>query len=330
MNADNLSIDKEQINRLINAIPIGILVLDSENRIVLFNDYLLEILDVNTDTEDSISSNFLFKKMVSLVNTYKSQKNSSFEASLEKTTGNSILINGTISAKDIIIKVEPEIISDEVEVESVQAILEGQENERRRIGREIHDGVGPMLSFIKLSFDSVIDEISNTGFGQPEMLKSISDTIDIVSGDLRALSHRLVPRTLDEFGLYAAFSNLIFKLNESKKAEIEFYSNITSDKRFSEEIELNIYRCAQEILNNAVKYSKASHILVQIILHTDSIILMIEDDGIGFDMAELQQDHHGIGLTNVETRVKLLEGEFTLDSVKGRGTVVSAEIPIKN
>ncbi|WP_430931115.1 sensor histidine kinase [Saccharicrinis sp. 156] len=239
-------------------------------------------------------------------------------------------MKASVSHEEVIIIAERTNITEDVEVESVQAILEGQENERRRIGREIHDGLGPLMSYIKFSFDAIVEEIDSQSISQPELLKNINETIDIVSEDLRSLSHKLVPRTLDEFGLYSAFHNLIFKLNESKKVNVEFYTNMGSELRFDDEIELNIFRCAQELLNNAIKYAKASHILVQIILHSDSIILMVEDDGVGFDKMKLRPDHHGIGLTNVETRVKLLEGEFNLDSEIGEGTVVSIEIPVKS
>ncbi|WP_075589816.1 sensor histidine kinase [Labilibacter marinus] len=326
MDEKNASFSETQIKKILNDIPIGIMVLDGNNEVLVCNNTLLTYL--NLDSIDLLCTSTIYTKIVSTVNIFKSQNNKEFEIKHILSPQNTLLIHGTISDEDIIIKVEPEIASEEVEAESVQAILEGQENERRRIGREIHDGVGPMLSFIKLSFDSVLDEISDTDFKQPEVLKSISETIDLVAADLRVLSHKLVPRTLDEFGLYSAFHSLLFKLNESRKANFEFYSNLTTENRFVVDLELSIYRCAQELLNNAIKYAKASHILVQIILHKQSIILMVEDDGVGFDMSELEDNHQGIGLTNVETRVRLLDGEFNIDSVKGRGTVVSIEIPL--
>jgi signal transduction histidine kinase len=183
---------------------------------------------------------------------------------------------------------------------------------------------------MKLSLDSFIDELHNQNpKASTEVLDNISETIDSITGDLRSMSHNLVPRLLDEFGLSPAFENMVFRLNESKRANIKLYTNIEKDTRFNKDIELNLFRCGQELLNNALKYSKASNILVQLILHKESIVLMVEDDGVGFERKNLQPENYGIGLTNIDTRVRMLNGVFNLDSVLNKGTVSSIEIPLE-
>jgi signal transduction histidine kinase len=181
---------------------------------------------------------------------------------------------------------------------------------------------------MKLSLDSFIDDLHKQN---PQMktdtLDNISETIDSITMDLRSLSHSLVPRLLDEFGLCPAFENMILRLKESKKVEIELYTNIEKDMRLDHEIELNTFRCGQELVSNAVKYSKGNNILVQVILHKSSIVLMVEDDGVGFEKDKLQLENFGIGLTNIDTRVRMLNGEFIIDSVLNKGTVASIEIP---
>ena len=217
----------------------------------------------------------------------------------------------------------------EMETESIQNILASQENERRRIGREIHDGIGPLLSYSKLELDAFLDEYEdiNKEVGEEKLL-NIRQTLDSITNDLRNLSHHLTPRLLEEFGVFSAFSHLITRLNKSIKSKVEFYSNLGSEVRFVQDLELNLYRCGQELLNNAVKHAKASEIMVQLIKHDHSIVLMVEDDGVGFDQQEISVEKSGIGLSNIETRVRTLNGEFYIDSQKHKGTTVSIEIPL--
>jgi signal transduction histidine kinase len=327
MNIRNCLLSADQLYRIANLLPVGILVLGLDHKVIFCNKVFFRILEVRSDDHELISENIHFQKLVDEISQCKGESKQPFLFYVSPNV--SYAISTSVSEQEIIIIAEKMNMKEEVETGSVQAILEGQENERRRIGREIHDGIGPLLSYVKFSFDNIAEEVDKKGVSQSDLLKSISQTIDVVSEDLRSLSHRLVPRTLDEFGLHSAFYTLISKLNESKKVPIEFYTNIKSELRFDNDIELTIYRCAQELLNNAMKYARASHILVQIILHSESIVLMVEDDGVGFDKINLPENHRGIGLTNVETRVKLLEGEYNLDSIKGRGTAVSIEIPLK-
>lgn len=217
----------------------------------------------------------------------------------------------------------------EIETESIQSIIAGQEIERRRIGREIHDGIGPLLSYSKLELDAFLDAFVEQNKDIPdEKLMNIRQTLDSITNDLRDLSHHLIPRLLEEFGLFSAFNSLITKMNSSIKSKIEFYCNIDSATRFDPDLELNLYRCGQELLNNAVKHAKASEILVQLIKHDHSIVLMVEDDGMGFEQINNSPENFGIGLTNIETRVRTLNGEFIIESLINRGTSASIEVPV--
>ncbi len=217
----------------------------------------------------------------------------------------------------------------EIETESIQSIIAGQEIERRRIAREIHDGIGPLLSYSKLELDAFLDEYVEQNKDIPdEKLINIRQTLDSITNDLRDLSHHLIPRLLEEFGLFSAFNSLITKLNNTIKSKIEFYCNIDSSTRFDPDLELNLYRCGQELVNNAVKHAKASEILVQLIKHDHSIVLMVEDDGVGFEQNDNNPEHYGIGLTNIKTRVRTLKGAFIIESRINKGTTASIEVPV--
>jgi signal transduction histidine kinase len=216
-----------------------------------------------------------------------------------------------------------------LEANSIQAIITSQENERRRLAREIHDGIGPLLSSAKLELDLFLEDLSERDKSIPdEKLFNIRQTIDSISVDLRDLSHSLIPRLLEEFGLLSAFQNMVGRIRNSTKSEVDLYCNLEPDDRFDKEIELNLFRCGQELLTNAIRHANAKRIILQLIKHEDSIVLMVEDDGKGFNQEESRKNSDGIGLINIETRVRALNGDFLIEAEKKRGSLVSIEIPL--
>jgi signal transduction histidine kinase len=138
----------------------------------------------------------------------------------------------------------------------------------------------------------------------------------------------LMPRLLEEFGLFSALQNMVTRLDSTTRSQIEFICNFHPRERVEREIELNLFRCCQEMMANAIKHADAEKITVQLIKHGNSIVLMVEDDGTGFNPEELNPEGEGIGLLNIETRARILNGEFLLESVKGRGTLISIELPV--
>ncbi len=324
----------ELLDAFISNTPFGVVVIDLSGNIKTANRLAIQYLDLHVDISDLEDANFL-NLVENIPELYDvlcvSLKDGKKPFNIESLIHNNcyFTISGQVILDGYIVTIEDITKQKEIEANSIQAILEGQENERRRIGREIHDGIGPLMSYMKLSLDSFIDDLHNQNPKvSTEVLDNISETIDSITSDLRLMSHSLVPRLLDEFGLTPTFENMVYRLNESRKANITLYTNIEKDVRFDNDIELNLFRCGQELLSNAVKYAKASNILVQVILHKDSIVLMVEDDGIGFERENLQPENFGIGLTNIDTRVRMLNGEFNLESGLNMGTVASIEIPV--
>jgi len=313
----------ESIQSLLYCIDKGALCINNGDQIIASNGQVEAILEIGDKKQ--FNGNDYTHRFQEQIKAFQQKAINNFEVSIKKKD-NSLHVFSCIANGDEILIICKN--TETIEADSLSAILEGQENERRRLGREIHDSIGPLMSFIRLNLDAVIEKIQDNTIAQhTELIESISETVDGVTSDLRALSHRLVPRTLNEFGLYSAFNSLAYKLNHSKRVNIEFYSNMDVDTRFDNELELNLYRCGQELLYNAIRHANANQILIQIIRHKESIILMVEDDGIGFN-AEIKDTNHGIGLTNIETRTKLLNGVFSLDSVPNKGTVASIEIPL--
>lgn len=324
----------EFFSSLLDNAAFGIIALDIKGKVTLTNPMAINLLDINLTPEGLRGENILdsiehFSLLKDFIKKALQKGKKTFELEAELFNDKYLNIKGRAISNGYIIYINDVTQLKETEANSIFSIIAGQENERRRLAREIHDGIGPLLSSVKLELDSFLDDhTAHDSDPSFEKLINIRETIDSITNDLRNLSHHLLPRLLDEFGLYSAFNSLITRISASTKTNLEFYCNFDSETRFDKEIELNLYRCGQELVNNAVKYAKASEILVQLILHDQTIVLMVEDDGIGFEPEKSDQDPFGIGLTNVETRVRALDGVFTLDSVIDKGTTASIEIPL--
>jgi signal transduction histidine kinase len=322
-------------NALLENITFGIIVLDLDGKISILNSTAKNLLEINVLPDQLIAQNVMdsvdhFPVLKDSIFNALKKGGKSFNLEAEPLNNKFLDIIGKYILNSYLLIIYDVTIQKDLKANSILSMISGQENERRRIAREIHDGFGPVLSAVKLELDSFIDEHdSSLSDASLQKLIDIGDTLDSINIDLRNLSHHLVPRLLDEFGLLSALNSLTVRLNKASTTNIEFYSNLDSGTRFEQDLELNLYRCGQELISNALKYAKANSIIVQLILHKNSIMLMVEDDGIGFTRhEEAEKDYFGIGLTNVETRIRILGGEFRVDSFINKGTTASIEIPL--
>ena len=216
----------------------------------------------------------------------------------------------------------------ELEAEVLSAIVEGQDKERIKIAREIHDGIGPLLSAIRLNLEALQlkfnEQMDNRS---QDDLKQIINALDETHRDIRALSHNLMPPALIDFGLVPAINNLCAKIKSSGKTDIDFITNLK--RRLDPEHELTIYRIVQELTNNSLKHSGAGHLDVQLLDHGSQISLSVDDNGKGIDLKSKNIYSSGIGLSNVQARVNAFRGNCIIESSPGKGFIVQVEIPIQ-
>ncbi len=206
----------------------------------------------------------------------------------------------------------------------IHLMVATQENERGRISRELHDEVGVKLSALKLQLSALYEKTFRTGQEDIRLLAQNSgDLIGEVMQDVRQLLHELSPRVLEEFGYLTAVEGLIGKINESQKMQITLTA-FGMELRLKKDHELALYRMTQELINNVLKHAAASEVFLEIGRRDGQLILMIADDGKGFDPAS-QKD--GYGLHNLATRTNLLRGELHIDSSPGKGTSILIRIP---
>jgi PAS domain S-box-containing protein len=232
------------------------------------------------------------------------------------------------NSQHAVIMLEDITTAKKAEEAALKALIEGEDKERARIAKEIHDGLCQDLTAALLSLEAFRELIREKGsdlFGKYiTSLKFIQDAID----ESRNLSHNLMPKAITDFGLVITLKSIINKLKSTTPTQFKFYDNL-NDGRLSLDIEFNLYRIAQECLNNVIKHASAKEVSIQIIKHSDSVIFTIEDDGIGMDLTKPGKID-GIGLFNMKNRTKALSGNFIIESKPGKGTSITIEIPFNN
>ena len=202
----------------------------------------------------------------------------------------------------------------------LKEVVEAEEKERMRIAQELHDGLGQLLSTAKLNVSGIEDCVSGE---DAVLVQNAMQLIDRSVDEVRAISHNLMPAALMKYGLKAALQELIDKINDSGKIKASFYCDDCIPTQDSQWV---LYRVAQELLNNALKYASAKNIRLSIDAVADKVRMKVEDDGVGIDKAVVS-DTRGIGWKNIISRVEMLNGKVSVQSDVGTGVQVTIEIP---
>jgi signal transduction histidine kinase len=211
----------------------------------------------------------------------------------------------------------------EREVRMVTSFIDGQEDERQRLSRELHDGLGQMIIATKLKTETLVNSHNGINIDNISRLRLMFDSL---LDEVRSISNNLMPPVLQEFGLEIALKQVCKEISLHSRIKIIFDSQI-SDQQMDKRIAVYVFRIAQEALNNAVKHSGASEIIVTLIVNEKAINLMVQDDGIGININE-PCNQNGRGLNNMCERVKLLNGMIDISKGENHGTIVSVKIPL--
>ncbi|MBK6362082.1 MAG: sensor histidine kinase [Saprospiraceae bacterium] len=207
-------------------------------------------------------------------------------------------------------------LEDDIKITSMHSVIEGQEIERERIAKELHDSLGGLLSTIKLQIDKT--KMSNKD-NNVESYGRAHHLIDAAVEEVRTISRNLQPVSLKKLGLVAAIKDLINRFEGENTPEIYFqYYDVPAqmDKMLS----LTVYRIIQELLTNSFKHAKAKEILIQLNSEEDAFVIQYEDDGVGFELDEPTKK--GMGLENIKSRVNYLHGSLSIDTHPGSGLSV--------
>lgn len=206
----------------------------------------------------------------------------------------------------------------------MSAVIRTEERARLSFSKDLHDGLGPLLSSAKMSLSALNSE--NTNSENKEILKSTSYVIEEAIRSVREISNNMSPQVLMDFGLAQGIKNFISRSFALKEVKIDFRTNL-KDERFIRDVEVIFYRVSCELINNSIKHSGCKNISLSINYSNDSLSLKYSDDGCGFDTSAVRD--FGMGIFNMNSRIKSLDGTFIIESAKNKGTCAEAIAPAK-
>ncbi len=211
----------------------------------------------------------------------------------------------------------------EQEVKSISSFMNGQEKERSRIAAELHDRLGSLLSAVKLHFSSIEADIDENNIEERESFNFALNLLDNSVDEVRSISHNLSKGILMQFDLSEAISNLANTINTAGNVKVQFIE-AGPDFNLNPEAEVELFRVIQELITNAIKHSQADKIFVQKITDDEGLRIIVEDQGVGFNIKKIK--NNGMGLFNLKSRINKIGGKYTIESIPGQGTTIIIEI----
>ncbi|WP_321286302.1 ATP-binding protein [uncultured Sunxiuqinia sp.] len=211
----------------------------------------------------------------------------------------------------------------------LNAVIQTEEKERKRFAKDLHDGLGPLLSTVKMSVSSLAQ------LEHDQASKEIVDNTEMVINEaiksLKEISDNLSPHVLNNFGLLRALRNFTNKINVTKVIQIELISNL-GNERFDNNVEVVLYRVICELINNTIKHANAKNVQISVLKEANHISILYHDDGQGFNKKELDEQPiiGGMGFSNIYSRINSLKGEINIQSELKEGTQVTIKVNTKN
>jgi signal transduction histidine kinase len=206
--------------------------------------------------------------------------------------------------------------------EILNTTIKVQDQERKRIAEDLHDGLGSILSATKLKLSAIEEDTKDE---KKEKLQDTLLLIDEAVAEMKNIAYNMMPATLSKLGLTAALQNLFNRIRAQSGLKIH-YSTHGFSQRLDESTEVSIYRIILESISNVVKHAHAKNVTVQLVKHPEYINITIEDDGIGFDL-KTSEGLSGNGLNNISSRIKNLHGTIDIDTKPGSGTTILIDVP---
>jgi len=230
-----------------------------------------------------------------------------------------MIITGVILIRELFYSLKrAEIDKSRSERRLLNAIINTEETEKKRFANDLHDGLGPLLSTVKMSLSALTPRVTDP-VGK-DILNNTTHVINEALNTIKEISNNMSPHVLTNLGVASAISAFAAKINSTRSINIDFRTNMEGE-RFDTDKEVVLYRAACELINNGIKHSGASKIEMDLHRHQKIITLQYLDNGRGFDTGTLtSEEAKGMGIPNMETRVRAVDGVFVIESARGKGT----------
>ncbi|MBN2638183.1 MAG: Cache 3/Cache 2 fusion domain-containing protein [Bacteroidales bacterium] len=213
----------------------------------------------------------------------------------------------------------------EMEQKVLSAVIQTEEKERERFSKDMHDGIGPLLSTVKL----YVNELGSSDIGteeKKEFVNQINKMLDDAVGNIREISNNLMPRVIHKYGLVKALEAFCNKINQAGKIQVEFNADNLSEQ-LDKNVQMILFRVISELLTNTIKHANARKANIHLQQDGENILLTFTDNGIGFDSKEVMVNKNtGIGLKSIISRIKSINGTCEIISAKGEGFKIVIEI----
>jgi signal transduction histidine kinase len=209
---------------------------------------------------------------------------------------------------------------------ATEAVLKGEEQERTRLAKDLHDGLGGMLSGIKYSFNTMKGNLIMTPDNAQAFERSM-DMLDSSIKEMRRVAHNMMPEALVKFGLNTALKDFCNDINQSGALQVSYQSIGLESAEIAQTTSISVYRIVQELINNTMKHASAKSAIVQVAKSGNQLTVTVEDDGKGFNAAVLDQPI-GMGWSNIKSRVDFLKGKLDIQSTPATGTSVHIELDV--
>lgn len=214
-------------------------------------------------------------------------------------------------------------LENTMEINSMQSMIIGQEKERERIAKDLHDSLGGLLSTVKLQFDNVKSKLN--GHQSIPQYEKATALLDSAVDEVRTISRNLQPSALSKLGLVPAINDLLNRFKDDQYPEI-YFQHYNLEKSIDPIKALAIYRIIQELTTNTIKHANAQEVLIQLNKNEDELILQYEDDGVG--IKDIKNQRTGMGLGNLKSRVSFIKGQMAIDSAENDGMSVMIRVPL--
>jgi PAS domain S-box-containing protein len=336
---ERLNESQNRLAGIVDSAMDAIIAMDSERRILVFNAAAEKMFGCSA--EEAVSgtvdrfvpprfqsnvgpTNFIDRSMSFLVGLWGLKANGEefpIEASISQVgTGDKAIFTAII--RDVTERKNAEEALSMVS----RRLIEAQEQERTWVARELHDDINQRLAFLAVTLDVVRRELPASAAGDRRRISEVKDQLEDLGQDVQALSHRLHSSKLEYLGLAKAAAAFCREFSERQEVRIEFKSDVIP-KTLPSEISLCLFRVLQESLQNSAKHSGSTDFQVLLGYTGDHICLEVRDSGVGFDLEEVMKGA-GLGISSMRERLKIVDGELSIDSHLNSGTVIHARVPL--